>query len=95
MFDVIQKIIYPNQLSSYDYTRLSNLLETYTEEQIIETYRKHGFKPFTYIEKILKNKKKVPSWLNKEIENQSIDQDTKNNFNDFKSFIEDFRNEKR
>ena len=95
MFDEIQKIIYPNQLSSYDYTRLSNLLETYTEEQIIETYRKHGFKPFTYIEKILKNKQKVPSWLNKEIENQSIDQDTKNNFNDFKSFIEDFRNEKR
>ena len=95
MFDEIQKIIYPNQLSSYDYTRLSNLLETYTEEQIIETYRKHGFKPFTYIEKVLKNKKKVPSWLNKEIENQSIDQDTKNNFNDFKSFIEDFRNEKR
>ena len=95
MFDEIQKIIYPNQLSSYDYTRLSNLLETYTEEQIIEAYRKHGFKPFTYIEKILKNKKKVPSWLSKEIENQDIDQETENDFNDFKSFIEDFRNEKR
>lgn len=95
MFDEIQKIIYPNQLSSFEYTKLNELLNTYTEEQILEAYRKCGNKPINYIEKVLKNKKKVPSWLNKEIENQDIDQDTKDNFNDFKSFIEDFRNEKR
>lgn len=91
MFEEIQKLIYPNQLSSFDYTRLSNLLETYTEEQIIETYRKHGYKPYTYIEKVLKNKKKVPSWLNKEIENKKLDQEDLKIANDFKNFIEELR----
>ena len=91
MFDEIQKIIYPNQLSSYDYTRITNLLETYSEEQIIETYRKCGFKPFTYIEKVLKSKKKVPSWLNKEIENEKLNQEDLNIANDFKNFIEEIR----
>lgn len=91
MFEEIQKIIYPNQLSSFDYTRLSNLLETYTEEQIIETYRKHGFKPFTYIEKVLKNKKKVPGWLNKDIENEKLDQESIDIANDFQNFIEELR----
>lgn len=95
MFDEIQKIIYPNQLSSFEYTKINELLNTYTQEQILEAYRKCGNKPINYIEKVLKNKKKVPSWLNKEIENQDIDKDTKDDFNDFKSFIEDFRNEKR
>lgn len=91
MFEEIQKIIYPNQLSSFDYTRLSSLLEAYTEEQIIETYRKHGFKPFTYIEKVLKNKKKVPNWLNKEIENEKLSQEDIKIANDFKNFIEELR----
>lgn len=95
MFDELQKIIYPNQLSSFEYTKINELLNTYTEEQILEAYRKCGNKPINYIEKVLKNKKKVPSWLSKEIENQSIDQESIDTFNDFKSFIEDFRNEKR
>ena len=93
MFDEIQKIIFPSQLSSFDYTRLNELLNTYTEEQIIETYKLYRNKPITYIEKVLKNKKKVPSWLKKEIENQEIDDETKQTFNDFNSFLENFRNE--
>lgn len=91
MFDEIQKIIFPNRLSSFEYTKLNELLNTYTEEQIIETYRLYKNKPITYIEKVLKNKKKVPSWLNKEIENQDIDNETEQTFNDFNSFLENFR----
>lgn len=91
MFEEIQKIIFPSQLSSFEYTKLNELLNTYTEEQIIETYRLYKNKPITYIEKVLKNKKKVPSWLNKEIENQDIDNETEQTFNDFNSFLENFR----
>lgn len=91
MFDEIQKIIFPNRLSSFEYTKLNELLNTYTEEQIIETYKLYRNKPITYIEKVLKNKKKVPSWLNKEIENQDIDNETEQTFNDFNSFLENFR----
>ena len=93
MFDEIQKLIFPNQLSSFEYTRLNELLNTYTEEQIIETYKLYRNKPITYIEKVLKNKKKVPSWLKKEIENQEIDDETEQTFDDFNSFLENFRNE--
>ena len=91
MFEEIQKIIFPSQLSSFEYTKLNELLNTYTEEQIIETYRLYKNKPITYIEKVLKNKKKVPSWLNKEIKNQDIDNETEQTFNDFNSFLENFR----
>lgn len=94
MFEEIQKIIFPTQLSSFDYFKLNELLKIYTEEQILETYRKCGYKPFNYIEKVLKNKKKVPSWLNKEIVNQELDKEAIDIQNDFNSFIEDFRNEK-
>lgn len=91
MFEEIQKIVYPNQLSSFEYTKLNELLKTYTEEEILFVYRKYGNKPFNYIEKVLKNKKKVPNWLNKEIVNQEIDNETEQTFNDFNSFIEGFR----
>jgi hypothetical protein len=93
MFDEIQKIIFPSQLSSFEYTKLNELLNTYTEEQIIETYKLYKNKPITYIEKVLKNKKKVPSWLNKDIENEKLEQEDLDLFNDFKNFIENFRNE--
>lgn len=91
MFDELQKIILPNQLSSFEYMKLNELLKTYTEEQILEVYRKSGYKPFNYIEKVLKNKKKVPNWLNKEIQNQDIDEETNEIKNDFDTFIEIFR----
>lgn len=46
-------------------------------------------------EKIKRMKAKgiIPSWLNKEIKNQNIDKETEDIFNNFNSFIEDFRNE--
>lgn len=93
MFNEIQKIIFPNRLSSFEYTKLNELLNTYTEEQILETYKLYRNKPITYIEKVLKNKKKVPSWLNKDIENKKLEQEDLDLFNDFKNFIENFRNE--
>ena len=93
MFEEIQKIIFPNQLSSFEYTRINDLLNTYTEEQILDVYRRVGNKPINYIEKVLKSKKKVPSWLYKEIQSQELDKETIDINNDFKSFIEEFRNE--
>lgn len=46
-------------------------------------------------EKIKRMKAKgiIPSWLDKEIVNEEIDKETEDIFNDFNSFIEDFRNE--
>jgi DNA-binding winged helix-turn-helix (wHTH) protein len=95
MFDEIQKIIFPNQLSSFDYIKINKLLETYTEEQIIETYRRYGYKPFNYIEKVIDNVKKTPDWLNKEIVNQEIDIETEKEAKDFNRFIESFRNDNK
>jgi hypothetical protein len=91
MFEKIQEIINPNYLSSFDYERLNELLKIYTEEEILVAYKTHGYKPILYIEKVLKNKKKVPSWLNKEIINEKLDKESKDIFDDFNSFIEEFR----
>lgn len=47
-------------------------------------------------EKIDKMKKLniIPNWLNKEIINQEIDKQTKDEFNEFNNFIQEFRNER-
>lgn len=94
MYDEIQKLIYPNQLSSFEYTKIEELLNTYTQEEILSAYKEHRNKPIQYIEKVLKNKKKTPNWLHKEITNQVLDEETKKDFEDFKNFLEEFRNEK-
>jgi hypothetical protein len=91
MFNEIQKYIFPNQLSSFECTRIEELLNTYTENEIIETYKKYGNKPINYIETVLKNKKKEPEWLKKEIINEQVDKQTIDIFNEFNSFLEDFR----
>lgn len=92
MYDEIQKYICPNTLGSYEVTKLEELSKIYTESQIIETYKNYGYKPIRYIEKVLKSYK-VPSWLNKKIENQTITEEDKKEHQDFLDFIKEFRNE--
>ena len=95
MFDEIQKIISPRTLSSFEYMRLEELSKTYSEEEILNIYRNYGYKPMSYITKVLSDRKsKAPEWLNREIVNQPIDEETEKAFNDFQEFINDFRGEK-
>lgn len=94
MYDELQQIIAPNTLSSFEFTKLEELLKDYTEEQILNAYKKIGYKPINYIIKILSNKKTITAeWLNKEIKNQKVDEETKKEFEEFKDFIKEFRDE--
>lgn len=95
MYEEIEKLIHPNYLSSFEYTKLQELLGIYTEEQIINVYKKYGYKPIEYVKKVLPNIKKTPSWLNKEIVNQPLDTKDRKEFEDFKNFIEGFRNDNK
>ena len=74
--------------SNNEYLLIEELLKTYTEEEILDVYRKYGNKPVKYIEQVLKNmpKKTTPSWFNQEIESTECETDE-----DFKNFIEEFR----
>ena len=79
------------KLSSYDYEKIEELLKNHTEDEVIFAYKNYGDKPLNYIAKVLKNKKKVPEWLNKEIENEKLNQESLDVAKDFKDFIEEFR----
>lgn len=95
MLERIQQIIFPNQLSSFQVTKLNELLKTYTEEQILNVYEEYGDKPIKYIKKVLetkKNKKKEPEWVKSEVVNEELDKETQEVFNDFQNFLEEFRN---
>ena len=91
MYKEIENIIV-RTLSPFEYEILEELSKTYTEKQIIDTYKKYGDKPILYIQKVIKNKKKEPEWLEKEVVNLEIDDETINNFKDFNSFLEEFIN---
>ena len=95
MFNELQKIIAPNTLSSFEFTKLEELSKTYSEEDILNAYKNVGYKPITYITKVLSNntsKKGIaPDWLKKEIVNQPIDKETMEEFEDFNKFLADFR----
>ena len=95
MFNELQKIIAPNTLSSFEFTKLEELLKTYSEEDILNAYKNFGYKPIAYITKVLSNntsKKGIaPDWLKKEIVNQPIDKETMEEFEDFNKFLADFR----
>ena len=64
----------------------SRLLEEYKNIPAVEI-------PQEEKEKRMRAKGVIPSWLNKEIINQPLDEETNNLFNDFNSFIQEFRNE--
>ena len=92
MYNQLEKILV-RTLSPFEYEKLEELKELYSEEQIVAAYKQYGDKPIKYIEKVLKTIKKTPDWLNKEIVNEPIDDETKKDFEDFNNFLEDFRNE--
>ena len=92
MYDELQKIIAPNTLSSFEYEKLEELSKTYTKDEILNAYRNVGYKPINYITKVLSNKKTITAdWINQEIINEPIDKETEKTFNDFQSFIKEFR----
>lgn len=92
MYDEIQKIIAPNMLSSFEYTKLEELNKLYTEEEIINVYRKVGYKPIEYIKKaITKKQHVVPEWLNREIINEPLTKEDLKEDEEFQQFIKEFR----
>lgn len=92
MYNQIEQILV-RTLSPFEYEKLEQLKESYSEEQVVAAYKQYGDKPIKYIEKVLKTIKKTPDWLNREIVNEPIDDETKKDFEDFNNFLEDFRNE--
>jgi hypothetical protein len=92
MYKEIENILV-RTLSPYEYEQLEELKQTYSEQQIINAYKTSSVKNINYIKKILQNKKHSPSWLNEEIKNSSIDEQTKKENEEFRKFIVEFRNE--
>ena len=92
MYEQIEQILV-RTLSSYEYEKLEELKQTYTEEQIIYAYKNSPVKNINYITKFIQNKKVVPEWLNREIVNEPLDEETIQEGIEFKKFIEEFRNE--
>ena len=90
MYQDIENIVV-RTLSPFEYQRLEELKKFYTEDEIVEAYKNYVDKNINYITQVLKNKKKVPSWLNKEIKNKQLTKEDIDLFNDFNSFIEEFR----
>lgn len=77
-------------LSSYEFEKLEKLRSIYSEEQIIQTYLNSSSKNINYITKVLQNKK-IPSWLYEDVKNEPIDNKSKELFEDFNNFLEEFR----
>lgn len=91
MYQELENILV-RTLSPFEYEKLEELKQTYTEDQIIDAYKRSNVKNINYVIKVLQTIKKTPEWLKKEIKNQEIDADTKNEFEDFNNFINEFRN---
>lgn len=90
MYQEIENILV-RTLSPYEYEKLEELKQYYTEEQIINTYKASNVRNINYIMKVIKNKKVVPEWLNREIVNEPLDEETIKEGIEFKKFIEEFR----
>lgn len=89
--------IYGRTLNPIEYETITKWLENKTEEQIksaINETAKSNIDNIKYVQKVLYSNKKtklkvIPEWFNKDIEVIEYEED-----NDFKNFIEEFRNEK-
>ena len=90
MYQEIENILV-RTLSPYEYEKLEELKQNYTEEQIINAYKTSNVRNINYIMKVIKNKKVVPEWLNREIVNEPLDEETIKEGIEFKKFIEEFR----
>lgn len=93
MYQEIENILV-RTLSSYEFEKLEELKQMYTEEQIINAYKTSPIKNINYISKVIQSKKVVPEWLNREIINEPLDEETIKEGIEFKKFIEEFRNAK-
>lgn len=92
MYEEIEKIIV-RTLSPFEYERLEELKTRFSENQIISAYKQYGDKPINYISKVVNTFKQTPEWLNREIVNEPLDDETKKDFEEFRDFLEVFRNE--
>lgn len=91
MYKEIENILV-RTLSPYEYEQLETLKKDYAEQEIIKTYKNSAVKNINYIKKILQSKiKKTNDWLDKPIINKPIDDETKETYEDFKKFMEEFR----
>lgn len=87
--------IFARTLNAIEYETMTKWLEQKTEQEIIEAINetaKANVDNIRYVEKVLffkKKKKATPEWFDKEIESTETEVDE-----DFKNFIEDFRNGK-
>ena len=93
MYEQIEQIIV-RTLSPFEYEILEDLKKQYTEKQIIGAYKLYGDKPINYITKVIKNIKKAPDWLDKEIKAIPPDEKTIKCFEDFNEILKGFRNDK-
>lgn len=92
MYREIENILV-RTLSPYEYEKLEELKKTYTEEQIIQAYKSSSVRNINYIVKAIQKVRIVPEWLNREIVNEPLDEETIREGIEFKKFIEEFRNE--
>ena len=63
-------------------------------EVIKEVVSKEEFDSEKSVREKMKRLNIKPDWLNKEVTNEPIDEETEEIFEDFNSFLEEFRNEK-
>lgn len=90
MYQEIENILV-RTLSPYEYEKLEELKQSYTEEQIINAFKNSKSKNINYVIKTIQSLNKTPSWLHQKIENEPLDEETIQEGIDFKKFIEDFR----
>lgn len=90
MYQKIENILV-RTLSPYEYEKLEELKQTYTEDQIINAYKTSNVRNINYIAKVIQSRKVVPEWLNREIINEPLDEETIKEGIEFKKFIEEFR----
>ena len=96
MFNKIEECI-GRTLNTLEIDKLTNLIQTYSIDEIVECFKLYPNKPLNYIIQVLKNKPKLKKfeWLGKEIVNQELTEEDIKEHEDFLKFIEDFRNEKK
>ena len=92
MYEQIENILV-RTLSPYEFEKLEQLKETYSEQQIVNAYKTSKVKNVNYIAKVLQDKKVnvVPEWFNKEIVEKPVDEETLQIAKEFEDFIKEFR----
>ena len=82
-------------LNPMESMKLDELVQTYSINEIVECIRKFPNKHLNYYITVLKNQpkqKRATEWLDREIINEPIDEETKKEYQDFLKYLEEFRN---